>query len=121
MDGARLLAEREFHDRQAAERAQTFARNPELLTVVDNSYLDHESWIRPALAKLGPLRGLRVLDFGCGHAMASVIMARQGARVTGFDLSLGYLAEARIRAAHNEVELGLTQADGNRLPFASGS
>ena len=53
--------------------------------------------------------------------MASVVMARQGALVTGFDLSGGYLAEARQRAAHNEVRLGLLQADGNRLPFASGS
>lgn len=121
MDGARLRAEQAFHDRQAAERAQTFSQSPHLLNVVDDAYLDHESWIRPALAKLGPLQGLRVLDFGCGHAMASVIMARQGARVTGFDLSLGYLAEARIRAARNQVGLSLAQADGNRLPFASGS
>jgi len=121
MDGVRLRAEQAFHDRQAAERRQTFSRNPHLLSVVDGDYLDHESWIRPAIEKLGPLNGVRVLDFGCGHAMASVIMARQGARVTGFDLSRGYLAEARKRAAHNGVQLGLLMADGNRLPFASSS
>jgi SAM-dependent methyltransferase len=121
MDGVRLRAEQAFHDRQAAERARTFAQSPHLLDVIDDAYLDHESWIRPAIAKLGRLRGLRVLDFGCGHAMASVIMARLGARVTGFDLSQGYLAEARRRAAHNRVQLDLLMADGNRLPFASGS
>jgi SAM-dependent methyltransferase len=121
MDGARLIAEREFHDRQAAERARTFGEHPELLEVADEAYLDHETWIRPALAQLGPLQGLRVLDFGCGHAMASVVMARQGARVTGFDLSRGYLAEARQRATHNGVRVGFLQADGNRLPFANGS
>ena len=121
MDGGRLLAEKVFHDRQAAERSRTFAECPARLTVVDGDYLDHESWIRPAISQLGALDGLRVLDFGCGHAMASVVMARQGARVTAFDLSSGYLAEARQRAAHNEVRLGLLQADGNRLPFASGS
>jgi SAM-dependent methyltransferase len=48
-------------------------------------------------------------------------MARQGAKVTGFDLSQGYLAEARKRADHNGVRLGLLMADGNRLPFANGS
>src|SRR4051812_39423748 len=115
MDGIRLRAEQTFHDRQAAERARTFSQSPQLLSVLDNDYLDHESWIRPALAKLGPLEGKRVLDFGCGHAMASVIMARQGARVTAFDLSQGYLVEARSRAAHNGVRLALLMADGNRL------
>ncbi|HEV8059219.1 MAG TPA: class I SAM-dependent methyltransferase [Gemmataceae bacterium] len=121
MDGGRLFAEQAFHDKQAAERAKTFAQSPAMLSVDDDAYLDHESWIRPAFAKLGPLEGLRVLDFGCGHAMASVVMARQGAKVTGFDLSRGYLAEAGERAAHNRVELGLVQADGNRLPFATAS
>ena len=121
MDGGRLIAEQAFHDKQAAERAKTFAQSPSMLSVDDDAYLDHESWIRPAFAKLGPLERLRVLDFGCGHAMASVVMARQGARVTGFDLSRGYLAEARGRAAQNRVELGLVQADGNRLPFATAS
>jgi SAM-dependent methyltransferase len=121
MDGARLLAEREFHDCQAAERARTFAKRPDLLEVADEAYLDHETWIRPALARLGPLKDKQVLDFGCGHAMAAVVMARRGARVTAFDLSRGYLAEARQRAAYNEVDIGLVQADGNRLPFATGS
>jgi SAM-dependent methyltransferase len=121
MDGARLAAEREFHDSQAADRALTFARNPDLLTVADDQYLDHESWIRPALARLGSLHGLRILDFGCGHAMASVVMARQGASVTAFDLSRGYLAEARSRASQNGVQFRLLQADGNRLPFATGA
>src|SRR5437899_1680804 len=114
MDGARLAAEREFHDRQAAERARTFAGRPELLEVADDEYLDHESWIRPALNRLGPLAGKRVLDFGCGHAMASVVMARCGARVTAFDLSGGYLNEARERAVHNSVAVGFVRADGNR-------
>jgi SAM-dependent methyltransferase len=121
MDGGRLRAELEFHDRQAADRARTFADDPVQLTVVDEAYLDHESWIRPALAKLGDLDRLSVLDFGSGHAMASVVMARRGARVTAFDLSHGYVAEARLRAEHNRVPLALVQADGNRLPFATGS
>jgi ubiquinone/menaquinone biosynthesis C-methylase UbiE len=113
-----LLDERIFHDRQARERGATFAGHPGALLVDDAAYLDHETWIRPALARLGDVRGLRVLDYGCGHGMAAVVLARRGAHVTAFDLSAGYLGEAGRRAAANRVRLDLVQADGHRLPFA---
>ena len=64
---------------------------------------------------------MRLLDFGCGHGMASIVGARRGALVTGYDLSLGYLHEATRRAEANEVEVEFLQADGERLPFADGS
>jgi ubiquinone/menaquinone biosynthesis C-methylase UbiE len=117
----RLLNERAFHDRQARDRGTTFARHPEGLRVDEVEYLDHESWIRPAMTQLGDVRGLRVLDFGCGHGMAAVVLARRGAHVTALDLSPGYLAEAGRRAAANGVSLELVQADGQRLPFADAS
>jgi SAM-dependent methyltransferase len=113
----RLDEEITFHDRQARERAGHFRRAGDL-RFADNDYLDHETWIRPTIDRLGPLDGLRVLDFGCGHGMAGVVMARRGARVTAFDLSAGYLVEARRRALANGVTLDLVQADGERLPFA---
>jgi SAM-dependent methyltransferase len=50
--------------------------------------------------------------------MASVVLARRGARVTAFDLSPGYVAEARRRAAANGVAVEAVVADGHRLPFA---
>jgi SAM-dependent methyltransferase len=114
----RLQSERAFHDRQARERDVTFAERPDALTFDDDAYLGHETWIRPAMARLGDVRGLRVLDYGCGHGMAAVVLARRGARVTAFDLSAGYLTEAGRRAAANGVRLDLVQADGERLPFA---
>jgi SAM-dependent methyltransferase len=114
----RLHSERAFHDRQAHERAAAFAADPGRLRFDDATYLDHETWIRPALDRLGNVRGLSVLDYGCGHGMASVVLARRGARVTAFDLSHGYLDEARSRASANGVALDLVQVDGERLPFA---
>jgi SAM-dependent methyltransferase len=114
----RLTSEQAFHDRQARQRALTFARQPEKLHFDDASYLDHESWIRPAFEQLGDVRGTAVLDFGCGHGMAAVVLARRGARVTAFDLSRGYLDEARQRARANGATVHFTQADGERLPFA---
>lgn len=117
----RLATEQAFHDRQARDRAATFDRRPDLLQLDDDAYLNHETWIRPALARLGDLKGLSVLDFGCGNGMASVVLARRGARVSAFDLSPGYLAETRRRACANGLAIDCVLADGHRLPFADES
>jgi ubiquinone/menaquinone biosynthesis C-methylase UbiE len=117
----RLNTEQVFHDFQARQRADTFTRRPEEFRFDDDAYLDHETWIRPAFEQLGVVRGRHVLDFGCGHGMAAVLLARRGAWVTAFDLSPGYLAEAGARARANGVSINLVQADGERLPFADRS
>jgi SAM-dependent methyltransferase len=116
----RLTAEQTFHDRQARERALSFG-DLDALRFADDAYLDHETWIRPAIARLGDVAGLPVLDYGCGHGMAAVVLARRGARVTAFDLSPGYLAEARRRAQANDTTIAFLQANAERLPFADGS
>jgi ubiquinone/menaquinone biosynthesis C-methylase UbiE len=117
----RLDTEQAFHNRQAEQRAVTFSRRPEEFCFDENDYLDHETWIRPAFGLLGDLSGLRVLDYGCGHGMAAVVLARRGAHVTAFDLSPGYLEEARRRARANQVAIELVKADGEQLPFADSS
>src|SRR6266704_2405190 len=103
----RLNTEQFFHELQARQRAITFNRQPDRLRVLDDAYLDHETWIRPGFAQLGDLHGCQVLDYGCGHGMASVVLARRGARVTAFDLSSGYLAEVQARARANGVAIDL--------------
>jgi SAM-dependent methyltransferase len=118
---ARLKTEQAFHDLQAARRRGSWAANPPSLRFPPEAYLDHEPWIRPALQRLGALEGKRILDFGCGHGMASVILALAGAQVTAFDLSAGYLHEARLRAQANDVNVHVVLADGARLPFADKS
>ncbi|HEV3079672.1 MAG TPA: class I SAM-dependent methyltransferase [Gemmataceae bacterium] len=117
----RRTAEQLFHDSQAGARARDFSRKPATLCFTDDEYLDHETWIRPAFEQLGSVRGLNVLDFGCGHGMAAVVLARAGARVTAFDLSGGYIGEAHRRAFANQVDIDFVQADGERLPFADSS
>jgi len=112
----RLLAEQLFHDRQAADRASRFAELS-ALQFRDADYLDHEPWIRPAIDSLGDVRGKRLLDYGCGHGMASVVLARRGARVSGIDLSQRYIDEARRRAAANDVIVDFCQADAEQLAF----
>ncbi|MBN9118280.1 MAG: methyltransferase domain-containing protein [Planctomycetes bacterium] len=117
----RLLAERLFHDRQAAGRADSFRAGAAELRFDTDAYLDHETWVRPAFSLLGELRGKAALDYGCGHGMAAVAMARAGATVTAFDLSPGYVNEARARAAANGVSVECVTADGEALPFADGT
>jgi SAM-dependent methyltransferase len=114
----RLQSEQAFHDAQATARRLTWQRDPGIFRSTSHHYLDHEPWIRPALAKLGPLANKRVLDFGCGHGMAAVVLAQQGASVTAFDLSKGYVQEAKQRAEANGVTIHALTANGNHLPFA---
>lgn len=119
VSGSRLQNERAFHDRQAAERA--LALQPHQYRFDDETYLRHESWIAPAFAMLGDVAGKRVLDLGCGHGMASVVLARRGAQVTACDLSPGYVAEARTRAQANNVKVQFLVCNGEHLPFADAS
>lgn len=116
----RLHAERLFHDDQAAGRARTLTA-ADALRFADGDYLGHETWVRPAFARLGPLAGKCALDYGCGHGMASVVLARAGATVTAFDLSPGYVAETCLRAAANRVTVRGVVADGEHLPFPAAS
>ncbi|MBX7103917.1 MAG: class I SAM-dependent methyltransferase [Gemmataceae bacterium] len=118
---ARITRERQYHDAEAAARAITFSLQPSRLRFNDGEYLDHAPWVRPAVVALGELTGRRLLDFGCGHGMASVVFARRGAHVTATDLSPGYVAEAGRRAMANESEVAMAVADGHELPFAAGS
>jgi len=114
----RLARERAFHDQQAQRRCLDLTDPRSLL--VSDAWLDHESWIRPAVDRLGDVAGLPVLDLGCGPGMAAVVLARRGAAVTAVDLSAGYLAETGRRAEANGVEVSLVQAAGEQLPFPDG-
>lgn len=113
----RIESERQFHDQQAEQRARYFSERISELAFDDDAYLDHETWIRPAIAELGELNGAKVLDYGCGHGMAAVVLARRGAQVTGVDLSPGYVDEAQRRALANGVSIHFQTANAENLPF----
>ncbi len=113
----RLDAEAEFHDLQAAKRSESFRNGQANLKFSDQEFLDHETWIRPAFRKLGSMKGKVALDYGCGHGMAAIVMARARAQVTAFDLSAGYVREAAARAIANNVSVECIQANAEQLPF----
>lgn len=78
-----------------------------------SSYSEHE-WARVDLAllddlqaRIGGLAGKTVLDLGGGPGHYTVAMARRGARVTWYDVSRGYMAIARAKAAQAGVAQGI--------------
>ena len=62
-------------------------------------------------------RGARVLDLCCGVGRHSVLLAKAGLRVTGFDQSGSYLAAARRAARKKGLEAEFVRGDMRRLPF----
>jgi 2-polyprenyl-6-hydroxyphenyl methylase / 3-demethylubiquinone-9 3-methyltransferase len=55
------------------------------------------------LQSFAPLQGLRALDVGCGGGILADSMARQGADVTGIDLSAKALRVAQLHALEAET------------------
>jgi SAM-dependent methyltransferase len=72
---------------------------------------------------LGPLRGRRVLNLGCGEGFDAVILAALGARVIAVDVSDAAVALTHGRAAANGVgdRVVAVVGDASALPVATGS
>src|SRR3990172_2749530 len=70
----------------------------------------------PALLRLiGPVRGLDVLDLGCGEGYHSRILARRGANVTGIDATPAFMAAAKEEEWRRPLGVRYLVADGARL------
>lgn len=65
---------------------------------------------------LGEIRGLSVLDVGCGTGRHAVELAKAGAHVTGVDFSKGMLDKAREKPGADSVRFIHQDAAGT-LPF----
>ena len=80
--------------------------------------LEGRRFLYPENLKLvsGHVRGIRLLDMGCGDGAEMLEWALAGAIVTGVDNSPGQLAAARRNAEKLGVECRLIQADLLRLP-----
>jgi len=70
---------------------------------------------------LGPVRGRRVLEVGCGSAPCARWLRARGAEVVGLDLSGGMLRHAVATGWHTGLEVPLILADACAIPLADQS
>ena len=69
------------------------------------------------VARTKIVRGTRVLDVACGTGNTAIPAARAGGSVTGVDIASNLLAQARKRAAAEQLEIRFQEGDAEELPF----
>ena len=69
--------------------------------------------------RLGSVRGLTVLDLGCGTGRHTLWLANAGAIVTAVDFSEGMLAQAHCKPGAGAIRFVVHDIQ-NRLPFEDG-
>jgi 2-polyprenyl-3-methyl-5-hydroxy-6-metoxy-1,4-benzoquinol methylase len=83
--------------------------------------LAREYLLLPSLLELiGEVKGRRVLDAGCGEGFLSRLLARQGASVTGIDISTMLLEEARRQEKEQPLNITYLQGSVTDLPDMGG-
>lgn len=70
---------------------------------------------------LGPVRGARVLEIGCGAAQCSRWLAGAGARPVGIDISLAQLRHAGTLDRRTGTAVPVLAADAAQLPLRADS
>ena len=89
------------------------------------SFVAFEMLTTPVAARLvrfvGVAPGQRWLDVACGTGVVAVTAARQGACVTGLDLTPDLLVRAREHAAIGGVSIDWHEGDVEALPFDDGT
>src|SRR5512133_2467053 len=69
------------------------------------------------IARRDVTRGRRVLDVACGTGNLAIPAARAGAKVAGVDIAPNLLAQARERAARDDLAIDFDEADAEDLPY----
>lgn len=83
----------------------------------DKGDRNRELVIDPALWKqLDEIKGLKILDAGCGNGYLSREMARKGAKVTGIDFSRNFIGYCRRK--EKELQLGCKYEIGSLTDMA---
>lgn len=105
-DGSDTLPTQEGYDRWAA----VYDTDGNPLVALEEPRMD---------ALLGEVRGLSILDLGCGTGRHSIRLARAGAQVDAIDFSAEMLNRAREKAHGLPVRFHVHDLT-TRLPFESG-
>ncbi|MCB0212671.1 MAG: class I SAM-dependent methyltransferase [Anaerolineae bacterium] len=81
---------------------------------------DVDGQLRPAIERITPLAGRRILDLGTGSGRLPLLIGNQAAQLVGLDLHAAMLAEQQHRRQQRGGSWSLLQADMRRLPLADG-
>jgi ubiquinone/menaquinone biosynthesis C-methylase UbiE len=73
------------------------------------------------LGLLPDVKGLDVVELGCGTGYVSSWLARRGARVFGLDNSARQLQTAKMFQGEFDLHFPLVHADAERAPFRDAS
>lgn len=76
------------------------------------------SLIVPWLDNAAPLRGMRILEIGCGTGSSTVALAEQGARITAIDIDDGALSVAMERTAAYGVQAEFRRLNAEEISGA---
>jgi ubiquinone/menaquinone biosynthesis C-methylase UbiE len=95
-----LASEKEFFDRESADLGdESLVIKPHTIARYRNARLRVGNFSKDNLfARIMPLEGRKVLDYGCGAGENACLLAACGAQVWGFDLSPVSIEKARRRA-----------------------
>jgi len=113
-DDVRRQKEAQFHDQWAADvdlDATLIDETFTSTTAIENQFV---------LEQFGDVRGLRVLDYGCGAAEGGIYLAKQGAKVVAIDVSPGMLELAQRLAKKHGVEIETRVVSGDAIPAGDG-
>lgn len=80
-----------------------------------------ERWLYEIKNQLPQDRNLRILDVGCGAGFFSVLLAKEGYRVTGVDLTPDMVENARTLAEEEKTDCEFFVMDAENLRFADES
>jgi SAM-dependent methyltransferase len=70
------------------------------------------------IQRIGIAKGAKVLDVACGTGNTAIPAAQAGAVVTGIDIATNLLAQARKRAAVEQLDIHFEEGDAEALPYA---
>jgi SAM-dependent methyltransferase len=89
----------------------------------ENEVLGRQEAYGALLARLQPIGGRRILDAGCGRGLLARRLAKEGARVTGADVLVDHVSEARERGINEGRRSALrwAAADFRDLLLARGA
>ena len=107
MTGDLLASERAFFDREASEltEEELLVPTPRDVERFRNAKPSWRNMAKDALfARIMPLGGKRVLDYGSGQGENACLLASCGAHVTAFDLSPISIEQARKRAKLHDLQ-----------------